>query len=181
MEDTKIIELFFARSEEGLAEVERKYGALCGRIAYGILSNREDAEECVSSSYIKLWNAIPPKRPESLCGYLCRIVRNTALNAYDTVRRRSAHEQAEELSELFADKETVEQRYDSGRISALINEFLGSCKRKNRIVFTARYFYNMSVNDIADNTGMSVSAVKSSLLRSRKALKSFLEEKGVEV
>ncbi len=181
MDDLNIIELFFARSEQGLDEVRKKYGTLCGRIAYGILNNREDAEECVSSSYIKLWNAIPPKRPESLGGYLCRIVRNTALNAYEAIRRRSVHEQLEELAELLPDSETVESRYDSGRIAEHINGFLEGCGKKNRVVFVARYYYNMSLNDIADNTGMSISAVKSSLLRSRKALRSYLEEKGVEI
>lgn len=181
MDDMNIIELFFARSEQGLSEVQKKYGSLCGRIAYGILGNREDAEECVSSSYIKLWNAIPPNRPESLCGYLCRIVRNTALNAYEAIRRRLVHEQLEELAELIPDSQTVEGRYDSNRIAEHINCFLEGCSKKNRVVFVARYYYNMSMTDIADNTGMSVSAVKSSLLRSRRALRSYLTEKGVEI
>ena len=80
MEDSLIVDLYFERNEQAIAETQNKYGRLCTKIAAGILKRYEDAEEAVSSSYMKLWNAIPPKRPESLCGYLCRIVRNTALN-----------------------------------------------------------------------------------------------------
>ena len=181
MEDVKIIELFFERSERALTETQDKYGSLCGRIAYGILGNHEDAEECVSTSYVKLWNAIPPKRPESLCGYLCRIVRNTALNACDIIARRGIEEQYEELAEILPDSSTTESRYDSRQISEYINSFLEKQSKKNRVVFVARYFYNLSLADISENTGMSLTAIKSSLLRSRKALRKFLSERGVEV
>ena len=76
IEDSSIIDLYFERSEQAIVETQMKYGRLCGKIASGTLTRPEDAEEAVSSSYLKLWNAIPPKRPESLCGYLCRIVRS---------------------------------------------------------------------------------------------------------
>ena len=92
MEDSLIVDLYFERNEQAIAETQNKYGRLCTKIAAGILKRYEDAEEAVSSSYIKLWNAIPPKRPESLCGYLCRIVRNTALNICDSMKRRSCEE-----------------------------------------------------------------------------------------
>ncbi len=181
MEDKKIIELFNSRSEQALAEVKLKYGALCDKVAFGILSNHEDTEECVSTAYIKLWNAIPPKNPESLCGYLCAIVRNTALNAYERIRRRSCEEQFDELAEIIPDKATVEGNYDSGEITRFLNEFLEKQSKKNRIVFTARYYFNMSISDICSNTGMGESAVKSSLSRTRKSLRRYLEERGISV
>ncbi len=181
MDDIRIIELFFARSEQALSELQVKYGVLAERIACGILHSREDAEECVSTSYLKLWNAIPPKRPESLCGYLCTTVRNTALNAYDKLRRRSFEEQYDELAEVIPDKGSAEQRYDSALIAEHLNEFLRRAAKKNRVVFTARYFYNMSIADISANTGLSESAVKSSLLRTRKQLRTYLTERGVEI
>ncbi|MBQ4166503.1 MAG: sigma-70 family RNA polymerase sigma factor [Oscillospiraceae bacterium] len=181
MKDESIIELFFSRSEQALSEVQTKYGALCNRVAYAILGNREDTEECVSDSYMKLWNAIPPKRPESLCGYLCRIVRNTALNISEALSRRVHGEQFDELAEIIPDSETTESRYDSDVIAEHLNNFLAEQSQKNRVVFTARYYYNMSITDISLNTGMSSSAVKSSLLRSRNALRTYLTERGVEI
>lgn len=181
MDDKQIIELFFERAEQGLSEVQTKYGRLCGRVASGILHNREDSEECVNTSYIKLWNAIPPKRPESLCGYLCRIVRNTALNMLDTLKRYIHEEQYDELCEVIPDNATTESRFDSRMIAEYLNAFLDTQSKKSRVAFTARYYYNMSINDIADGMGTSVSAVKSSLLRTRKALRAYLSERGVEV
>ena len=181
MEDNKIIGLFNERNEQALAEVKVKYGHLCDKIAFGILNNHEDVDECVSTSYIKLWNAIPPKNPTSLCGYLCAIVRNTALTAYEHIRRRSCEQQLDELFEVIPDSHTVEGDYDSGVISGYLNDFLGKQSKKNRVVFTARYYFNMSINDICHNTGMGESAVKSSLSRTRKALRGYLEERGITV
>ncbi len=181
MDDRNIIALFFGRSEQALSEIHAKYGALCSKVAYAVLRNREDAEECVSDSYTKLWNAIPPKVPESLCGYLCRIVRNTALNAREVNLRRGYEEQYDELAEVLPDSRTAETLYDSRQISEYLNSFLEGQHKKNRVVFTARYYYNMSVLEICESTGMSESAVKSSLMRTRKALRTYLSERGVKV
>ena len=181
MDDKKIIGLFFARDEQALAETDLKYGRLCKNIAYGILTNNEDTEECVSTSYMKLWNAIPPKEPQSLCGYLCAVVRNTALTVYDKLRRRSFEEQYDELAEVIPDNATVESRFDSSQLGAWLNEFLGKTSRKSREVFVSRYYFNMSVAQIAAGLGMSESAVKTQLSRTRTALREFLNERGVEV
>lgn len=181
MDDRNIIALFFERSEKAISEIQAKYGALCTKVAYAVLGNREDTEECVSDSYMKLWNAIPPKNPESLCGYICRTVRNTALNLREANSRRGYEEQYDELAEVIADSSTVETMYNSRQISEYLNSFLETQHKKNRVVFTARYYYNMSVLEICENTGMSESAVKSSLMRTRKALRTYLSERGVEV
>lgn len=181
MDDKRIIELFFDRNERALAETQTKYGRLCNNIAYGILSNTEDSEECVSTSYMKLWNAIPPKNPQSLCGYLCAIVRNTALTAYDRLRRRSFEEQYDELCEIIPDSATVESRFDSNQLGVWINEFLAKTSRKSREVFVSRYYFNMSVQQIAEGLGINESAVKTRLSRTRAALKDFLAERGVEI
>ncbi len=181
MEDNKIIDMFFSRNEQAIAETQTKYGRLCNNIAYGILANNEDSEECVSSSYVKLWNAIPPKHPESLCGYLCMIVRNTALTAFDKLKRRSYEEQYDELAEIIPDNTTVESRFESTQLGEWINEFLAKESRKSREVFVSRYYFNMSVNQIGKGLGMTDSAVKTRLSRVRAGLKDYLKERGVEL
>lgn len=181
MDDKKIIELFFSRSEQAIAETKLKYNSLCMKVANAILYNSEDAEECVSSSYLKLWNAIPPKNPESFCGYLCKVVRNTALTAFGKISRRGYDEQYEELDEIIPGGLSLEQEYDSRQITELLNEFLGSRKRRSREIFTARYFFNMSVREIASDFDMSETAVRSRLMRTRTELREYLSERGVEV
>ena len=86
MTDNEIIELFFSRSERAISETGAKYGRLCRKVSYNILVNEEDMEECINSAYQKLWETIPPRKPESLCGYLCKIVRNLAIN----IRRKTS-------------------------------------------------------------------------------------------
>ena len=179
MDDNQIIELYFRRDEQAIAETQTKYGRLCGKIAGGILTRPEDAEEAVSSSYMKLWNAIPPKRPQSLCGYLCAIVRNTALNLYDTLRRRSCEELYGELADVIPDSVSQEDVTGAHEISSCLNDFLRGCNPKSRDIFTGRYYFNMSVRDIAEGMGMTESAVKTRLSRTRAELKQFLTERGV--
>lgn len=181
MDDSLIIDLYFERNEQAIAETQTKYGRLCTKIAGGILKRYEDAEEAVSTSYVKLWNAIPPKRPESLCGYLCRIVRNTALNVYDSMKRRSCEELYGELTEVIPDTETADDRFDSAEIAGHLNEFLHKIKPLNRDIFTGRYYLNLSVRDIANRLGMTETAVKTRLSRIRADLKEYLAENGVSV
>lgn len=60
MDDSGIIELFFKRSEQAIAELSRKYGAMLKRLAKNILRDKQDAEDCVNDTYFDVWNAIPP-------------------------------------------------------------------------------------------------------------------------
>ena len=181
MTDNEIIGLFFSRSESAITETGVKYGRLCRKVSYNILMNEEDMEECINSAYQKLWENIPPKKPESLCGYLCKIVRNLALN----IRRKEAvygmDNCYEELSETFSDNSNVETAFDSKQISEYINVFLEKQKKQNRMVFTARYYFGMSVREIASGYEISEDAVKSRLKRMRNDLRDYLSERGVEV
>ena len=82
MEDSKIVELFYERSEQAIIELSRKYEKLCKKIAKNILGNNLDAEECVNDAYLGVWNTIPPQNPNPLITYVCKIVRNTAVKKY---------------------------------------------------------------------------------------------------
>ncbi len=180
MDDNKIIDLFLLRSEQAISETDSKYGRLCRKVSYSIVHNEEDTEECINSSYQKLWDTIPPKNPTSLCGYLCAIVRNFSLNLLRSEKRRGAG-QYEELNEIIPDGRTVEGEFDSKEISSLINEFLEKTNRKNRLVFIARYYFGMSVKGISDGYDMSESAVKSRLSRTRSELREYLRKRGIDV
>lgn len=96
IEDEKIVELFFERSEQAIQELGNKYGKVCRKLSYNIVNNMQDAEECVNDAYLGAWNAIPPEKPDPLLTYLCKIVRNISLKMYyrkkppgETVRMQS--------------------------------------------------------------------------------------------
>ena len=92
MEDKRIIDLFFARSELAIEALAAKYGALCSRIAENILGDSMDAEECVNDAYLGVWNSVPPQRPDPLRSFLCRIVRNLSISRYhaNTAKKRNS-------------------------------------------------------------------------------------------
>lgn len=181
MQDRAIIELFFARDERAVRELSDKYGRLCAQIAFNILSNSEDADEAVNAAYGRVWDAIPPKDPQSLCGYVCAAVRNTAINLARSMKRHICAEQYDELCEVIPDSRTVEGTFDSAQISAHINGFLETQSKTNSDIFVARYYYDMPMRAVADAVGLTESAVKMRLMRIRGALRKYLTERGVEI
>lgn len=181
MEDKNIIELFFERSEKAITELLNKYGRLSRSLAQGILLSEEDCDECMNTACMRMWNAIPPKKPENLGGYFCRIVRNIAISEYHRDKKRAENETETELYEIIPDTRTVELEYEAGRISGLLNEFLEKQNKKNRRIFVSRYYLNLSLSAISSSMGMGEGAIKSRLYRMRAELKDFLQERGVEI
>ena len=181
LEDKDIVELFFNRSEKAITEMMDKYGRLCHGVARGVLRSEEDSEECLNTACMRIWNAIPPKRPEKLGGYFCRIVRNIAINEYHRNKKRTDNETDTELCEIIPAERTVEIEYDAQEISRLINEFLEKHKKKNRQIFVSRYYMGTSLSVIGDMLGMSESAVKSRLHRIRDGLRAYLIERGIDI
>ncbi|MGM9520901.1 MAG: RNA polymerase sigma factor [Oscillospiraceae bacterium] len=183
MDDQKIVALYWARSEEAVAETAKKYSGYCRSIAYNILQNREDAEECVNDAYIRAWGAIPPHRPERLSAFLGKITRNLALQRYlkNSARKRGGGEAALSLAEL---EECLPAAGGDGisddiALREALERFLRAQPKEARVLFTLRYFYMYPISQIAAKLGMSESRVKSALFRLRKKLRAHLEKEGI--
>lgn len=180
MNDKQIIRLLFERNEKALSIADDSYGRLCRKISFEILHNEQDAEECVNTAYVKLWNSIPPKNPESLKGYLCAIVRNTALDTYSGTRS-GFNACYDELSDNAADSLTVESAVESKEISKAVNSFIKTQKKINADIFVSRYYFGMSFEAIASELNLSASAVEKRLSRLRKELRIYLNERGITI
>lgn len=183
MDDDMIINLYWERSEAAIAETANKYGKYCRTIAFNILSNISDAEECVNDTYMAAWNAMPPTRPNSLIAFLGRLTRNIALDRYDYNRAKKRNGEFDtllsELGDIISAQIDVECEFEAKEVSKLISEFLRSNHTENRVIFLRRYWFADSISDISGQFGLSESKVKSILFRMRKKLKKFLEKEGV--
>lgn len=183
MEDRAIIQLFLERSEEAIRAVEAKYGRLCRSVARNILGSRDDAEECVNDAYLGAWNAIPPARPDPLPAYLCKIVRNLALMRYhaDHALKRGGHYAValEELEECLASDGTAESGMEERELTRCVEGFLDTLSPENRTVFLGRYWFAESYSAVAARTGLTEKNVSVRLVRLRKQLRRYLEERGV--
>lgn len=183
MEDKQIIELYFKRSEQAIGATAEKYGRYCRTIAYNILRNSEDAEECESDTYMAAWNSIPPAKPQILSAFLGTITRNFALDRYAyykaAKRNREMSVLLSELEECLPAKNTTEDAFAAGKLAEMIGDFLKTLKQEARIVFVRRYWYADSVRAIATGCHISEGKVKSILFRTRKKLAAYLEERGV--
>ncbi len=186
MEDHQIIGLFFDRSEAAISKVAEKYGRYCHYIAYNILRNEEDSEECVNDAYLRAWNVIPPHRPDNLSAFPGKITRNLALDKYKYCSREKRKRDQpvlslEELGECIPVGNDVEQIMREKELTEMLNRFLAGLPKRKRQVFVRRYWYFSSVRDIARDCSLSQSNVKVMLLRTRQELKHYLEQEGVEL
>ncbi len=182
MEDSEIISLYFEREEDAIKETSNKYGNYCSTIAWNILGNKEEAEECVNDVYMKLWNSIPPNRPNKLSAYIGKITRNTAI---DYVEKKSAKKRNNgQLDIILSELEecvyinSLDDEFNEKLLIQYINSFLESLSFQNRNLFIKRYWYAYSIDEIAKEFKISKSKVKSILLRLRKKLKKHLEKEG---
>lgn len=185
MDDDRIIELFFARSEQAITELSRKYGTVCRRVAENILNDRRDAEECLNDAYLAVWNTVPPRRPDPLLSYVCRIVRNQALKRYHANaarKRNSVYDAAlEELAECLPAAGSPQEAAEAKEIAGIINAFLETLDPGSRILFVRRYWHADSIGELAEAFRLSKHAVSVRLSRIRKALRKRLEEEGVSL
>lgn len=183
MNDEKIIDLYFERSESAISETSAKYGGYCHTIAYRILLSNDDAEECVDDTYVKAWNTIPPNRPRRLKSFLATITRNLAINRieYETAKKRNVPicNIIDEFYEAIPEERADE--CDSLVLKDAINSFLSSLDKRTRVVFMRRYWYMMSVAEIARGMDMSESNVTVTLFRTRKKFREHLLKQGVEI
>ena len=182
MDDAKIIELYFARDEAAIEETRRAHGAALRGVARRILADECDAEECENDTYLKAWNSIPPARPRCLLAYLVKLCRNTALDALD---RRRAGKRSAKIVELTDEMQACipaaaeEWTDEPERMGELLSAFLRRQSADNRNIFIRRYVLAESVAEVASALGFSEGKVKTSLSRTRKRLRGFLEKEGV--
>ena len=183
LDDERIIELFFQRSEQGIRELDIKYGKFFQKLSYNIVNNRQDAEECVNDAYLGAWNTIPPTRPDPLLAYICKIVRNISLKSYykkEAAKRSSSHTVAmEEIEACIAFPGTVEAEYEAKELARIIESFLDTLSAENRVIFMRRYWFSDSCKDIAELTGLTEKNISVRLTRIRKKMKDYLTEREV--
>lgn len=190
MEDEKIIELYWNRSESAIVETNNKYGSYCRTIAYNILYDYNDSEECVNDTYLKVWNTLPPQKPKFFSSYIAKIVRNLSLNLYykKHALKRGGGEiplLLDELSECIPSKNIVENYIEKKEnekcVEKAISTFIRTLNDSNKRIFIKRYFYAESIKNLAYEFGMSESKVKSLLYRNRQNLKIYLEKEGIGI
>lgn len=184
MKDNEIIELYWRRDEGAISATTDAYGNYCHSIAYNILCNNEDAEECVNDTWMNAWKSIPPQRPNRLSTYLGKLTRNLALNRYksQSTQKRGAGQVALALSELEgcvpAQAEPA-QTLDERVLVSAIETFLYAQPRTERNIFIGRYWYLHPIRELAKAYHMSESKVASLLYRMRNKLKLHLEKEGI--
>ena len=183
MKDLEIVELYFERNEEAIEKTSEKYGAYCRTVAENILKNPEDSEECLNTALLRLWNSVPPEKPENLKIFLAKITRNLAVNKLkmNLAEKRGGKNEVfafEELSECVPAKNSVEEGFDAAELEKSINRFAKNLPEKERNIFIRRYFFFESPKEIGGRYAFSENRVSVILHRIRKKLRKHLEKEG---
>lgn len=184
MEDHEIVALYFRRDEAALACSAQRYGGYCHRIAWNILSDHEDAEECVNDVWLRAWQTIPPQKPAALGAYLGKLARSLAI---DRLRSKQAQKRGggqyqaalEELADCLPSPDGVEEMAEAGRVRAVLENWLWGLSREKRQLFLLRYFYFLPVAEAASALGFSQSKAASALMRLRRELGKVLEREDI--
>lgn len=183
MKDERIILLYWQRRENAIRETEVKYGKYCYAIAYNILHSHEDSDECVNDTWNGAWNAMPPEKPTNLQGFLARITRNIAIDRYryNGAQKRGAEIESaiDEYWECIPNGDAPLE--DEFLLRQAINGFLASLDTRTRVIFMRRYWYLMSVKDIAEGMRLSENHISVILHRTRSKFKEYLTKEGIFV
>lgn len=183
MEDEEIIKLYLNRNENAINETNKKYGKYCSTIAYNVLCNKEDTEECVNDTFLHTWNTIPPKIPNIFKAFLAKITRNLALNKYESQKAKKRNNNMdlvyEELENCIPSNSGAEVEISYSELVNEINIFLEKLPLEKRTIFLERYWYFQSIKNISIKYDQTESKTKMTLLRIRNSLKEHLEEREV--
>ena len=181
----KLTKLFFDRDERAIRETQKEYGEYCLSVAYNVVGNRLDAEECVNDAYLRVWNSIPPARPNNFKAFIAKITRNLAVDKikHKTAQKRSAARVAfEELEATLSSEELfISDGVGIEELQKAINSFLYTQTPRNRAIFILRYFYCESVSSVARKMGTSESNTSKILTKTREELKEYLQKEGYYV
>ena len=183
LSDEAIIELYWKRDEQAVTETSDKYGAYCEKVAYNILSDHPESEECVNDTWLTTWNSIPPTRPSVLRAFLAKITRNLAINRYNAKRAQKrgggeAEAALDELSEVLSGGGDPADEAAVRELGAAVNAFLRELPETERSIVIKRYFFAEAVKTIAEEYHLTPGNVSVMLSRSRAKLKSYLTERG---
>ena len=183
MEDKMIVDLYWERSEAAIVETEKKYGKYCYTIAYNILGNAMDSQECVNDTYLKVWQTIPPARPNRLSVFIGKLTRNISLNRLRMLntKKRSVETEVifDEIDSMISDPMT--DIHDSIFLKNTISSFVDGLSKRDRRIFIQRYWYMYPSAEIAKEHGVSDSFVRVKLFRLREDFKKYLEKEGIEI
>ena len=182
--DAEIVELYWQRDERAIRETDRKYQAFLLSVAYNILRDGYDCEECLNDTYLDTWNRIPPTRPSVFQAFLSKIMRNIAVDRY---RRNSAQKRIpsemlvslEELDTCTPTEMSMDEELAIAELSRMLNEYLQGLDDRERLLFVCRYYYADKISEIAKMLQAGERSIYRELATLREGLRAHLEKEGI--
>jgi RNA polymerase sigma-70 factor, ECF subfamily len=172
-----------AGNMESFSDLVKHYDRRIFRMAKQITQNDDDAEDVLQETFLKAYTHLDDFQGNSkFYTWLVRIAVNEALMKLR--KRRSDRTvpldepidtgEDEVVREIAVWEENPEQRYSREELGTILDEAIDSLKPAYRTVFILRDIEEMSIEETAEVLKLSISAVKSRLLRARLQLREKL-------
>ena len=183
MEDGQIVELLYIHDEKGLKETKNKYNSLLYNLAYGILMNKEDSEECTNDTYLKIWKVIPPNKPNFFKAFICKITRQISIDRYryNHSKNRSNNISLNDLDYEIKSNENIEEKINENELVEKINIFLSNLDIESQVLFVRKYFFFESLDELENKFNISKNTINVKLFRIKKKLRRYLESEGYNI
>lgn len=186
IDDERIVDLYWRREERAIQETDKKYGQFLFRIAYHILRDHSDCEECQNDTYLDVWNAIPPARPAAFRAFITQIMRRVAIDRYrgKYSKKRIPSEltlSMEELKYVLDSNPSVDADCVAKELGKTINDYVKSLTNRQRYIFIDRFYLAEDVETIAADLSVSVPTVYREIEKIKQGLKIHLERSGVSI
>ncbi len=182
--DDQIVALYCQRDESAIVQTDLKYGGMLYTIAYNILYDAEDCEECKNDTYFGIWNAIPPSRPTVFSAFISKIMRNIAMARYrDKTRQKRIPSEytisMEELQNIFSNTKNPEEEYEAKEVGKIISEYVEDLPERQRFIFMERFYFVKTIEQIAKECDVSGATIHREIGKIKEGLKAHLERNGV--
>ena len=183
--DEKIIDMYWKRNPDAIKETDHRYGPLLRNVAYNILYDLQDCEECQNDTYLRIWNAIPSTRPTAFPRFIMQIMRQIAIIRYrEKTRKKRIPSQLtislDELEEL-SNGLSLEQTYEAKELGSLITEYVRQLNERQRYIFIDRYYLAEPAEKTASELSISARTIYDEVKKIRQGLKEYLERNGMHV
>ncbi len=186
LSDEEIIDLYWKREERAIKATDLKYGKYLYSIAYNIVHDKLDCEECLNDTYLGTWNRIPPARPNVFQIFLSKIMRNVAVDKFrkKTADKRVPSELVVSLNEFddcIPREPSTDQMTEIEEIARILNDYVKGLSDIQAFIFVCRYYYSDRVDTIAKMLKYSPSTVYRELAKIRNGLRERFEKEGIEI
>lgn len=177
VDDTTLVESLRSGNPRAIEEIYDRYWKQLLAVAYGIVKDKDDAQEIVQSVFIRLWDRRQKLKITNLSGYLATSIRYAV---YTMIQR---NQRKEEVCQIYLnrkqEKDYEEEKIYANFLKQYINGIVDKLPDRCKLVFVYSREEGKTIPEIAEKLDIAEKTVESHLTKALKRIRLSLKEIGV--